>query len=31
MPIRAHNSGATYGLNLGQYNTVLSFSIHYIF
>ena len=29
IPIRPHNSGATYGLNKGQYNTVLSFAIHY--
>jgi len=29
IPIRPHNSGATYRLNKGQYNTVLSFAIHY--
>ena len=29
IPIRPHNSGATDGLNKGQYNTVLSFAIHY--
>ena len=29
IPIRPHNSGATFGLNKGQYNTVLSFAIHY--
>jgi len=27
--IRPHTSGATYRLNKGQYNTVLSFAIHY--
>ena len=29
IPIRSHASGATFGLNKGQYNTVLSFAIHY--
>jgi hypothetical protein len=29
IPIRPHTSGATFGLNKGQYNTVLSFAIHY--
>ena len=29
IPIRPHDSRATYGLNEGQYNTVLSFAIHY--
>ena len=29
IPIRPHVSGATFGLNKGQYNTVLSFAIHY--
>ena len=29
IPIRSHTSGATFGLNKGQYNTVLSFAIHY--
>ena len=29
IPIRPHNSGATNGWNKGQYNTVLSFAIHY--
>jgi hypothetical protein len=30
IPIRAHASGATFKLNKGQYNSVLSFSLHYI-
>ena len=29
IPIRPHVSGAYKGLNKGQYNTVLSFAIHY--
>ena len=29
IPIRPHTSGATNGWNRGQYNTVLSFAIHY--
>jgi len=29
IPIRPHTSGATHGWNKGQYNTVLSFAIHY--
>jgi len=29
IPIRPHTSGATFGWNKGQYNTVLSFAIHY--
>jgi hypothetical protein len=29
IPIRPHISGATFRLNKGQYNTVLSFAIHY--
>lgn len=29
IPIRPHSSGATYGWNKGQYNTVLSFAIYY--
>lgn len=29
LPIRNHASGATFLLNKGQYNTVLSFTIHY--
>lgn len=29
LPIRDHLSGATYLLNKGQYNTVLTFTIHY--
>ena len=29
IPIRPHASGATNGWNKGQYNTVLSFAIHY--
>ena len=31
IPIRPHLSGATYGWNKGQYNTVLSFALHYNF
>ena len=31
LPIRAHASGATYGLNQGQYNTEITFSIRYHF
>lgn len=30
LPIRPHASGAIYQLNRGQYNSVLSFTIHYI-
>ena len=30
IPIRAHASGATFQLNKGQYNSVLSFALHYI-
>ena len=30
LPIRAHASGATFQLNKGQYNSVLSFSVRYI-
>ena len=30
LPIRAHASGATFQLNKGQYNSVLSFALHYI-
>tara|TARA_B110000211_G_scaffold1759_1_gene2130 strand:+ start:39 stop:638 length:600 start_codon:yes stop_codon:yes gene_type:complete len=30
LPIREHASGATFQLNKGQYNSVLSFSLHYI-
>ena len=30
LPIRAHPSGTTFQLNKGQYNSVLSFSLHYI-
>ena len=30
LPIRAHASGATFQLNKGQYNSVLSFSLQYI-
>jgi len=30
LPIRAHASGTTFQLNKGQYNSVLSFSLHYI-
>ena len=29
IPIRPHTSGATNGWNKGQYNTVLTFAIHY--
>ena len=29
IPIRPHTSGATHGWNKGQYNTVLTFAIHY--
>jgi len=29
LPIRAHASGATFQLNKGQYNSVLSFALHY--
>ncbi len=29
IPIRAHVSGATYKLNKGQYNSVLSFALYY--
>ena len=31
IPIRAHASGATFQLNKGQYNSVLSFTLHYNF
>jgi hypothetical protein len=31
IPIRAHESGQTYGLNRGQYNTVIAFSLRYHF
>ena len=31
IPIRPHVSGATNGWNKGQYNTVLSFTLHYNF
>ena len=31
LPIRAHASGATYGLNQGQYNTEITFSLRYHF
>jgi hypothetical protein len=31
LPIRAHESGATYGLNQGQYNTEITFSLRYHF
>ena len=31
IPIRPHVSGATDGWNKGQYNTVLSFALHYNF
>lgn len=31
IPIRPQLSGATYGWNKGQYNTVLSFALHYNF
>ena len=30
IPIRDHASGATFKLNKGQYNSVLSFALHYI-
>ena len=30
LPIRAHASGVTFQLNKGQYNSVLSFALHYI-
>jgi len=30
LPIREHASGATFQLNKGQYNSVLSFALHYI-
>ena len=30
LPVRPHASGAIYQLNRGQYNSVLSFTIHYI-
>ena len=30
LPIRPHASGAIYQLNRGQYNSVLSFTLHYI-
>ena len=30
LPIRPHPSGITYRFNKGQYNTVLSFTLHYI-
>ena len=30
IPIRAHASDATFQLNKGQYNSVLSFALHYI-
>ena len=30
IPIRSHASGATFQLNKGQYNSVLSFALHYI-
>ena len=29
LPVRPHASGATYQLNRGQYNSVLSFTLHY--
>lgn len=29
LPIRAHASGTTFQLNKGQYNSVLSFALHY--
>ena len=29
IPIRPHSSGATWGFNKGQYNTILSFALHY--
>jgi hypothetical protein len=31
LPIREHASGATYGLNQGQYNTEITFSLRYHF
>jgi len=31
LPIRKHASGQTHGLNLGQYNTVIAFSLRYHF
>ena len=30
LPVRPHTSGAIYKLNRGQYNSVLSFTLHYI-
>jgi len=30
IPIRTHASGATFQLNKGQYNSVLSFALHYL-
>ena len=30
LPVRPHDSGAIYKLNRGQYNSVLSFTLHYI-
>ena len=30
LPIRPHASEAIYQLNRGQYNSVLSFTLHYI-
>jgi len=30
LPVRPHASGAIYQLNKGQYNSVLSFTLHYI-
>lgn len=30
LPIRAHASGATFQFNKGQYNSVMSFALHYI-
>ena len=30
LPVRPHASGAIYQLNRGQYNSVLSFTLHYI-
>ena len=30
LPVRPHASGAIYRLNRGQYNSVLSFTLHYI-
>ena len=29
LPVRDHSSGATYRMNQGQYNEVLSFTLHY--